>query len=91
VHYDQWLGPAPARPFNENRFHYHWHFFWEYGTSDLGNTGVHSLDATRWLIGKQAWFDALPSQHAPTRTVHHHARSTRAGTRTRAHPCSPVP
>ena len=53
VHYDLWLGPAPARPFNENHFHYHWHFFWEYGTSDLGNTGVHSLDATRWLIGKQ--------------------------------------
>ena len=53
VRYDLWLGPAPARPFNENHFHYHWHWFWEYGTSDLGNTGVHSLDAIRWLIGKQ--------------------------------------
>ena len=53
VHYDLWLGPAPARPFNENHFHYHWHWFWEYGTSDLGNTGVHSLDAVRWLLGKQ--------------------------------------
>ena len=53
VNYDLWLGPAPARPFNENHFHYHWHWFWEYGTTDLGNTGVHSLDAARWLIGKQ--------------------------------------
>jgi predicted dehydrogenase len=53
VHYDMWLGPAPLRPFNENHFHYHWHFFWEYGTSDLGNTAVHSLDAVRWLLGKQ--------------------------------------
>jgi predicted dehydrogenase len=53
VNYDLWLGPAPARAFNENHFHYHWHFFWEYGTSDLGNTGVHSLDAVRWLLGKQ--------------------------------------
>jgi len=53
VNYDLWLGPAPSRPFNENHFHYHWHFFWEYGTSDLGNTGVHTLDAVRWLIGKQ--------------------------------------
>lgn len=52
VHYDLWLGPAPLRPFNENHFHYHWHWFWEYGTSDLGNTGVHSLDAARWLLGK---------------------------------------
>lgn len=53
VNYDLWLGPAPKRAFNENHFHYHWHFFWEYGTTDLGNTGVHSLDATRWLLGKQ--------------------------------------
>ena len=53
VNYDLWLGPAPSRPFNEQHFHYHWHFFWEYGTSDLGNTGVHSLDTVRWLIGKQ--------------------------------------
>ena len=53
VHYDLWLGPAPARPFNEHRFHYYWHWFWEYGTTDLGNTGDHSLDAVRWLLGKQ--------------------------------------
>ena len=53
VNYDLWLGPAPSRPFNENHFHYHWHWFWEYGTSDLGNTAVHTLDAARWLIGKQ--------------------------------------
>jgi predicted dehydrogenase len=53
VNYDLWLGPAPNRPFNENHFHYHWHWFWEYGTSDLGNTAVHSLDAVRWLVGKQ--------------------------------------
>jgi predicted dehydrogenase len=52
VHYDLWLGPAPGRPFNENHFHYHWHWFWEYGTTDLGNTAVHSLDAVRWLLGK---------------------------------------
>jgi predicted dehydrogenase len=53
VQYDLWLGAAPSRPFNENHFHYHWHWFWEYGTGDLGNTGVHSLDAVRWLVGKQ--------------------------------------
>jgi predicted dehydrogenase len=53
VNYDLWLGPASSRPFNENRFHYHWHWFWDYGTSDMGNTAVHSLDAVRWLVGKQ--------------------------------------
>ena len=53
VHYDLWLGPAPARPFNQHHFHYYWHWFWEYGTTDLGNTAVHSLDVVRWLLGKQ--------------------------------------
>ena len=53
VNYDLWLGPAPTRPFNEHHFHYYWHWQWEYGTGDLGNTGVHSLDVVRWLIGKQ--------------------------------------
>ena len=53
VNYDLWLGPAPSRPFNEHHFHYYWHWLWEYGTTDLGNTGVHSLDAARWLIGQQ--------------------------------------
>jgi predicted dehydrogenase len=42
--YDLWLGPAPARPFNPNRFHYKWRFFWDYGNSELGNMGVHVLD-----------------------------------------------
>ena len=53
VHYDLWMGPAPEHPFNEHRFHYYWHWFWDYGTGDLGNTAVHTLDATRWLLGKQ--------------------------------------
>jgi predicted dehydrogenase len=53
VHYDLWIGPAPERPFNDHRFHYDWHWLWDYGTGDLGNTAVHTLDATRWLLGKQ--------------------------------------
>jgi len=44
VDYDRWLGPAPDRPFNPNRFHYNWRWFWDYGTGELGNWGVHHLD-----------------------------------------------
>jgi len=50
VNYDVWLGPAPKRPFNINRFHYNWRFFWDYGNSELGNQGVHVLDAALWGI-----------------------------------------
>ncbi|MBI4601135.1 MAG: Gfo/Idh/MocA family oxidoreductase, partial [Planctomycetes bacterium] len=51
VDYDLWLGPAPSRPFNPNRFHYNWHWFWDYGTGDLGNDSVHAVDYTRWMLG----------------------------------------
>jgi predicted dehydrogenase len=44
VDYDMWLGPAPKRPFNPNRFHGTWRWFYDYGTGDLGNDGVHRLD-----------------------------------------------
>lgn len=48
VDWDLFLGPAPYRAFNINRFHYGWHFFWDTSTTDIGNTGVHSLDVLRW-------------------------------------------
>jgi hypothetical protein len=48
VDYDLWLGPAPKRPFNPRRFHGSWRWFFDYGTGDLGNDGVHRLDMARW-------------------------------------------
>jgi len=53
VDYDQWLGPAPLRPYTKNRFHYNWHWHWDYGNGDLGNQGVHQMDIARWGLGKQ--------------------------------------
>ena len=51
VDYETWLGPAPWIPFNENRFHYNWHWPWHFGTGDIGNDGVHQLDVARWALG----------------------------------------
>jgi predicted dehydrogenase len=48
--YNLWLGPAPVQPYHENLVHYNWHWFWDTGNGDIGNTGVHAIDATRWLI-----------------------------------------
>jgi predicted dehydrogenase len=50
VNYDIWLGPAPLRPFNPVRFHGNWRWFFDYGTGDLGNDGVHRLDVARWAL-----------------------------------------
>jgi len=52
VHYDLWRGPAPWRPFNENRFHYNWHWFWETGNGETGNNGPHYTDMARWALQK---------------------------------------
>src|SRR5690606_6647784 len=30
VDYSMWLGPAPKRPFNPNRFHFNFRWFWDY-------------------------------------------------------------
>ena len=51
LNYDMWLGPAPVRPFSENRFKYNWHWHWDYGTGDIGNDGVHQVDVARWGLG----------------------------------------
>lgn len=51
VHYDLWLGPAPQHEFTKNRFHYNWHWFWDYGNGDFGNQGIHEVDICRWLLG----------------------------------------
>ena len=53
VNWDLYLGPAPYRAFDLNRFHYGWHFFWDTSTSEVGNNGVHHLDVLRWGLDKQ--------------------------------------
>jgi predicted dehydrogenase len=50
IDYDMWLGPAPKRPFNPVRFHGNWRWFFDYGTGDLGNDGVHRVDVARWAL-----------------------------------------
>ena len=51
LHHDLWLGPAPQRPFSQNRYHYNWHWHWDYGNGDIGNQGVHQMDVARWGLG----------------------------------------
>jgi predicted dehydrogenase len=53
VHYDMWIGPAAAHPFNPNRFHYNWHWFWDSGNGDTGNQGPHQFDVARWGLNKE--------------------------------------
>ncbi|MCA9230999.1 MAG: Gfo/Idh/MocA family oxidoreductase [Planctomycetales bacterium] len=58
VDYDIWVGPAEMVPFQANRFHDHWHWWYNFGTGDIGNDGAHELDYARWGLGA----DTLPSK-----------------------------
>jgi len=49
--YDMWVGPAEFVPFQKNRFHYDWHWWYNFGTGDIGNDGTHEIDYTRWGLG----------------------------------------
>jgi predicted dehydrogenase len=52
VNYDMWLGPAPKRPFNENRFHFNFRWFWDYAGGLMTDWGVHLIDYV--LLGMNA-------------------------------------
>jgi predicted dehydrogenase len=60
--WDMWLGPAPKKPFNQNRFgvdpkafsHFRW--FWDYAGGMMTDWGVHWLD-----IVQMAFSEAMPT------------------------------
>ncbi|MEO6286461.1 MAG: Gfo/Idh/MocA family oxidoreductase [Dyadobacter sp.] len=52
VDYDMWLGPALKRPFNPNRFHFNFRWFWDYAGGLMTDWGVHLLDYA--LLGMKA-------------------------------------
>ena len=54
VHYDLWLGPATKRPFNPNRFHFNFRWFWDYAGGLMTDWGVHLIDYA--LLGMDAKF-----------------------------------
>ncbi len=51
VNYDMWLGPAPLRPFNPNRFHFNFRWFWDYAGGLMTDWGVHLINLAMWGMG----------------------------------------
>lgn len=45
VHWGNWLGVAPKRPYVGGLYHpFHWRGWWDFGTGALGDMGCHILD-----------------------------------------------
>lgn len=52
--YNMWLGPAPLRPFNPNRFHYNFRWFWDYAGGLMTDWGVHLINMMMMGTGLDA-------------------------------------
>ncbi|MBN1491197.1 MAG: Gfo/Idh/MocA family oxidoreductase [Phycisphaerae bacterium] len=50
VDYDMWLGPAPKRLFNKNRFHHSFRWYFDYAAGMVGDWNVHLQDIVHWAM-----------------------------------------
>src|SRR6266436_221781 len=51
LHYDLWLGPSPAHPYNPGYFSggpgsncLSWNMYWDFGSGQVGDMGSHTMD-----------------------------------------------
>lgn len=55
-----WVGPAPMKPFNQNRFQTYrglysaFHYFWDYSGGQVSDRGVHLIDLVHMAFGEPA-------------------------------------
>ncbi len=50
LHWDEWLGPAPERPYGEGYHPFAWRGWWDFGTGALGDMGAHIMDQPFWAL-----------------------------------------
>lgn len=61
VDYAMWLGPAPTRPFNPNRFHFNFRWFWDYAGGLMTDWGVHEIDIALYAMQATAPISVMAS------------------------------
>ncbi len=50
LHWDLWLGPAPARPYNPEYHPKWWRRWWDFGQGTLGDMACHYMDLAFWAL-----------------------------------------
>ena len=50
LHWDLWLGPAPARPYHPTYLPANWRRWWDFGNGTMGDTACHLLDLVFWAL-----------------------------------------
>jgi Predicted dehydrogenases and related proteins len=46
--------PAPKRPFNKNRFHFNFRWYYDYSGGLMTDWGAHMIDVANWGMGVTA-------------------------------------
>jgi predicted dehydrogenase len=44
IHWDEWLGAAPERPYSDKYLHFKWRGWWDFGTGALGDMACHTTN-----------------------------------------------
>jgi predicted dehydrogenase len=50
LNWDLFLGPAPKVPYNRNRFHFNYRWFWDYSGGMMTDWGAHHMDIVQWAM-----------------------------------------
>src|SRR3989440_11093256 len=50
IHWDLWLGPAPARPYHPEYLPKTWRHWWDFGEGILGDMACHYVDLAFWAL-----------------------------------------
>ena len=48
IHWDEFIGPAPERPYHKCYHPFSWRGWWDFGTGALGDMACHIMDAAFW-------------------------------------------
>lgn len=50
LHWDEWIGPAPFRPYNPCYLPAEWRRWWDFGNGTLGDMACHIMDLAFWAL-----------------------------------------
>ena len=58
--WDLWLGPAKQRPYHPHYTPIYWRYFWDFGTTQIGDMGSHHMDPAFYALdlGQPEWVEA---------------------------------
>ena len=50
IHWDEWIGPAPFRPYHPCYLPAEWRRWWDFGNGTLGDMACHIMDIVFWAL-----------------------------------------